>query len=586
MSGSSALPRQRESKSQIAWIEAAAAGGWRVNGLLFLLLAAFYLLTAVGNIGETDDVYAFAYRAENFSLDYISDPRLMLYHMAMRVLFLGGEAVGLDVSALTLMRVFSALCAAASLLMLLRIIVAGLKLSSATALLATSVLGISYGFWRYAAEAEVYIPAILLILVAFHGLMQSLARAGGPVSGLPVFAGWGALAGLAVLFYQPSVVPLFFAFPFLMLYRDRILHLGFYLAAGGAVVVIGYLLGFHAFWPDPLSLVTFEAFLSQRASEFIVPPFSLRTVVVSMIRSAFSLGHDLASVNWIFAFDPVVQLIKQAFSNNVITEEVFLAKRAGGLVYLPIFTLIALALLILRMVVAIWWPSFAWLMLRPFLVILVWTAINGAIIGRLNPAGLEAWIMVFPPLVMLFAGLVIEPCCRAGQSRLIATFAGVLFLHNAIGGMALVWDPANEYDRATGAWVIAEAKPEDLVIVNGNAGLGEAMRYLSPAKVALIGAFQEPRVSASLLGGDIADLPTRTRGRDFDGRLLRDAIEETWRSGGRLIFFDGFFRPPEGFKVEKWPEFSLAEEFRDRLERVYDAPGVGATYVMPPPDSP
>lgn len=566
--------------------EKLVSGGWRSQLGVFLLLLLFFLVTAAGNAGETDDVYAFAYRAENFGLDYISDPRLMLYHMAMRLLYLGGQGLGLDIPALTLMRVFSALCAAAALPLLARVIVTDLKLSGATALLTAGLLGISYGFWRYAAEAEVYIPAILLILAVFHGLSQSLAKLQGLFSGLPRFAAWGGLAGLAVLFYQPSVIPLFFAFPFLLLYRNRLIQLGCYLAVGGGTVVAGYLLGFLAYWPDPLSLASFQAFLSQRAGEFVVPPFTLKTVIVSMIRSAFSLSHDLASVNWIFAFDPVVKLIQQAFSSNVITEEVFLAKRAGLLVYLPFLTLAGLAVLTLRILWSLRLPPLAPLKQRPFIVILIWTAVNGAIIGRLNPAGLEAWIMVFPPLVMLFAVLVIEPCFRLGRERLITAFVGVLFLHNAVGGMALVWSPANEYDRVAGAWIIAEAKPEDLVIVNGNAGLGESLRYLSPARVALIGVFQEPRVSASLLTGDLGGLATRTRGRDFGDRPLSDAISETWRAGGRLIFLESFFQLPEGVKTENWPEFGLVEEFRQRLERVYEAPELGATYVMPLPEAP
>lgn len=584
---SSTSDSDRAGLSQFA--DALANGDWRGWLGAFLLLTVFFLLTAAGNAGETDDVYAFAYRAENFALDYISDPRLMLYHMAMRLLYLAGQATGLDIAALTLMRGFSALCAAASLLVLLRIFVADLKLSPETALLATVVLGISYGFWRYAAEAEVYIPAILLILLVFHGLSRGHEKAEGFLSGMAGFGALGALAGLAVLFYQPSVIPLFFAFPCLLLYRDRVLQLGCYLAVGGAFVIAGYLLGFMAYWPDPLSLSSFKAFLSQRAGEFVVPPFSPKTVIVSMIRSAFALSHDLASVNWIFAFDPVVKLIQQAFAHNVITEEVFLARRAGAVVYLPIVTLAGLAFLALRLLMAAGWPSLTMLRQRAFLVILIWTAINGAIIGRLNPAGLEAWIMVFPPLVMLFAFLLVEPCVRAGRGRLVTAFAGVLFLHNAVGGMALVWDSENEYDRVAGAWIIAEAQPEDLVIVNGNAGLGESLRYLSPAQVALIGVFQEPRVSASLLAGDLGALETRTKGRDFSDRLLRDLISDTWRRGGRLIFLESFFQLPDNIKTENWPEYGLVAEFRERLQKVHDAgvsdagePKLGATYVMPP----
>lgn len=585
MNKASSSPPGQEDHLLNRWTDRLVRGDWRLTALLFLVLVAFYLITAAGNISETDDVYAFAYRAENFPVDHLSDPRLMLYHVAMRLLFVGSGMVGLDVSALSLMRCVSALSAAAALILMLRIVRIDLRLSAATAVLTTAILAISYGFWRYAAEAEVYVPAIFLILLVFRGLLSARGAPGTAMnwSGLPAILGWGLLAGLTMLFYQPSAIPLFLAFPLLLLFRHSIVHLGFYVAVGGLVTVAGYLIGFQVYWPEPLAPETFSRFLAQRAGEFMVPPLSLRTVIVSMIRAAFALGHDLVSANWIFAFDPVIQLVQKAFSNNVITEEIYLAKKAGLLVYLPIATLAALAVISLRILVVIWRPSVAFLKERAYLVILLWAGINGAVIGRLNPAGVEAWIMVFPPLVMLFAALVIEPCLRRGRGGLVAAFAALVFLHNTLGGMALVYDPANEFDRAKGSWVIAEAKPEDLVIVVNNAGLGETLRYLSPARVALIGPFQATTVAQSLLQDDLNGLFTQTRGRDFDGLFLRDLIAETWRSGGRLILFDHFFQLPGPGGARESPALSPLGELKAEIPRVYDAPGIGATYALPAP---
>lgn len=565
------------------WAAIIAQGGGRTTGVLFLVLTAFYLLTAAGNISETDDVYAFAYRAENFPLDYLSDPRLMLYHISTRLLFLASGAAGWEVSALSLMRGASAVCAAASLLLLMRILVEDLKLSAQTAVAGAFVLGCSYGFWRYAAEAEVYIPAILLILLVFHGLYRIAEEPRSFLRGFLLAAGWGMLAGLTVLFYQPSVIPLFFAFPFLLLSRAGIVHLAVYGALGVAVVLTGYLLGFWAFWTEPLSVSAFEAFLSQRSGEFIVPTLTLKTLIVSIVRSAFALGHDLMSVNWIFAFDPVVALIQRAFSYNVIDEEVFLAKRAGVLVYIPLITMAALGVVALRILWVLRLPHLALFRQRPLAVILIWTLINGAIVGRLNPAGLEAWIMLFPPLVLMFSALVAEPCLRRGQGVWIGGFAALLFLHNAVGGMALVRDPDNEFARVAGAWAIAEAEPVDLVIITGDASLVESLRYLSQAQVAFVGAFQAPVVSARLLDGDLDSLVTRTKGRDFDGTPLRILIEDTWRAGGRLIFLESFFEIPKGLEREDWPEFELAFALRERLERVHEDPSTGATYLLAKP---
>jgi len=569
------------------WVSALTDGGFRVNLACFVALTVFFLASAAGNLGETDDVYAFAYRAENFPLDHLSDPRLMLFHIVMRLLYLGASAVGLDVSALLLMRGVSALCAAAALLLFLRIARCDLKLAPETAVLAAAVLGSCYGFWRYAAEAEVYIPAIFLILLVFRGLSSVMGdRAGeGRVASLAAAAAFGGLAGLTVLFYQPSVIPLFFAFPLLLLDGRRIIHPGCYLAAGGAVTLAGYIIGYLAYWPEPLGVGSLASFLSQRSGEFIVPPLSLRTVVVSVVRAVFALGHDIAAATWIFAFDSVATLIQRAFSYNVITEEIFLAKRAGVLAYLPIVTLLLLGLLAARVLVMLRLPALGVLRQRRVVVILVWTAINGAIVGRLNPAGVEAWIMLLPPLVLILAVIVIEPCLRKGGGRWLAGLAGVLFLHNVVGGMALVWSPDGEYDRVKGAWVIAEAEPRDLVLVAGNAGLAETLRYLSAAEVALVPVDQVPAVTESLLEGDVSRLHTRTRGRDFSNHFLRSLIRDSGEAGGRIILFNEFFEAPTGpgagLRPAQAPDGAAA--LQEKATKVHDAAGAGATYVLAAP---
>jgi len=567
------------------WAAALVRGDWRASLSCFVLLTAFYLATAAGNLSETDDVYAFAYRAEHFELGHLSDPRLMLYHIVMRLLFLASWAIGLNLSALSLMRGVSALCAAGTLLVVMRLVYTDLRCSTAPAVLAAALLASCYGFWRYAAEAEVYIPTILLILLVFRGLsaLYGGEHAARRVRGVLVAAGWGAFAGLAVLFYQPSLIPLFFSFPLLLAHPKRVAHLLCYLMTGGAVVGGGYLGGFLVFWPEPLSLTAFASFLSQRSGEFMVSPLSLWTVIVSLIRAAFALTHDIASANWIFAIDPVAGLVRRAFSYNVITEEIFLAKRAGLLAYLPILTLFLLVVVALRILISVWPLSIAPLRRRRMLVILAWIGINGVIIGRLNPAGVEAWILILPPLVLVFAVGVIEPCLRKGVGRLIGGFVLLLFLHNALGGMALVFDPAGEYDRVKGAWVIEQAQPRDLVLVAGNAGLVESLRYLSSAEVALISAADVPEVAESLLEEDMSHLTIRTKGRDFSNQFLRSLIREAGQSGGRLILFDEFFKRPEGGATGDWLEDARLRKLQVRAVEVHESHGAGATYVLPAP---
>ena len=352
------------------FVEAIARGEWRASLCVGGLLSLFYLLTAAANLAETDDVYEFAYRAEQVPASEVSDPRLMLYHMLMRGLYLVTSSLAPDVRALWVMRVFSAVCAAALLLLLLRVLLDAFKLPLAMAALTVMMLGVTYGFWRYAAEAEVYIPAMLLTLLVLQRLLGAQSMRDHMLA--------GALAGLAVLFYQPNVIPALMAFPLLFLRRGQFLWGLAYVVIAVVVTVMGYAVGFALYWPEPASIAAGKAFLAQRSSEFIVPPLSLKTVVVSLIRSGFAFGHDVVAATWLFGFEPAAALIQRAFSSNVIAEEIYAASRVGWFRFAPLLILpalvVLLAIALLRGTAAGWRCAVTSLWAQPLLSVLaLWT---------------------------------------------------------------------------------------------------------------------------------------------------------------------------------------------------------------------
>jgi|GEM_PF-4699587 len=554
-----------------------AAGDRRVGVGIFLLAVVFFAATAAGNLAETDDVYTFAYRAEAFPVTDIGDPRLMLYHMAMRVLYLGAQSVGVPVSALVVMRAASACCAALCLVLVFRIFVRGYGLRPTAALAGVAGLAFSYGFWRYAAEADVYIVALLLLAGVWSLLLDAADRRTGR---WPSVIPAATLAGLAVLVYQPNVLPLFGAFPLLFLDRRRLSWLIAYGGIAALIIAAGYLAGYLVSQEAPVTLRSMVKFLSQRSEEFVVLPLTFAVFVQSVLKSAFALGHDIVSANWLFGFAPAEEFIRKQFARNVVEEEVFTASHAGWLVFPPLVLLPgAAAVLVLTVLGA---RPLPWRRLgeRKVAVIVVWLVIVGAVIGRLNPAGAEPWIMVLLPLAVLFSVLVVEPCIAAGHGRRVGILVAVVLVHNAIGGMAVVHNPANEFDRAKGAWAIAEGRPGDLVIVTDNAGFGESLRYLGRADVAIIRALHMGPVARALLTGTWTR-DVRTFGRDFVGRPLPDLITETWRRGGRLVLFDDVFvDPPRSAPVTDLEDLN---RLRDVLQPVYRHPALGATLVLPKP---
>ena len=508
---------------------------WQQRVLLLGALAAFYALTAAGNLSEPDDAYAFAYRVERFALTHVSDPRLLGYHALGRGLWLASEALGLGVRGLEILRGIAVLSAPLCLWLVFRILTQRLAVAALPAFLASGFLAASYGFWRYAAEADVYVPAMMLCAGVLYFLLD-------PRGGLLRHAAIGAAAGLCVLFYQPNAIPLFLVFPLLVLRAGAGMAFT-YCAAGSVAAGAGYLLGYFAFWPAPLEWLSFKFFLAQRSEEFIVAPLSLKTIIVSMIRSACALGHDIVSANWVFGLPHAERLVQRAFGWHMIEEEVFLARQAGALIYAPLLILPVAAFAAWRVLWAAWPGVPGALLLATMPVLGLWAALTALIIGRLNPGGIEAWIVFLLPLTLVFALAVIVPACSRQGTRMVCLLLAMFAMHNAIGGMALVQSRQSDLNFLRGEWVIANAGPDDLVIVVGNSGLTESLRYRSRARVEMIHPFVAPILARALLDSHDTGPAILSTGRDFSGTDVHALARQVAASGGRVMVFNHFFMP-------------------------------------------
>lgn len=501
--------------------------------LILVALAAFYTLTAAGNLSETDDAYAFAYRVERFPLDLVTDPRLLGYHTLARLVWLTAQALGTGWSGLDILRGISVIGATGCLWLVTCILVRDLGVEPVAALLAGGLLAFFYGFWRYAAEADVYVAAMLCCAWVLHRLLQ-------PDIGWRRGAALGACAGAAVLFYQPNAIPLFLAFPFLLLKR------GFgpviaYCMTGGLVAAAGYITGFLAYWPAEPGREAFLAFMSQRSQEFMVPPLSPRIVAVSAIKSVFALGHDMFSSNWVFGLPHADLLVQRIFSGNVINEEVFTARQAGALVYVPLFILPLLAGTAWRVGRAAWPLTQAALCQPAMPVLWGWVALVGLVNGRLNPAGIEAWIVILLPLTLIIASVVIAPACARLGPRTCALLLALLAAHNTVGGMALVANGKTDLTRLHGLWVIAQSRPGDLVVTVDDVNLAEYLRYLGRADVLNVRGYFAKPLAHALLEPDVPIVPVMSNGRDFAGRDVAAAARRALGGGGRVIVFDSLF---------------------------------------------
>jgi hypothetical protein len=518
---------------------AAAARGPAVTLAVLLALALFYALTAAGNLSEADDAWAFAWRAEHIAIDQASDPRLIGYHVLARGLW---QASGLPLSGLLVLRGISLVGAVLGLWFVWLLLAHRLRQPREVALAGTVLLGASYGFWRYAAEGDVYVSAMALTAGVLWLLLAPRRERGA----VPAMVATGALAGAAVLHYQPNTIPLFLAFPLLVGWRHGRAAVAAYVVSGVVVVLAGYGLAFSVFWPEPFSGRAFATFLAQRTQEFIVEPFGLRTLVMSVLRSAVTLVHVAASANWAFALPAVEPLVQRIYPGHMLQEELFIARQAGWLAFVPLALLPALLWALWRLAVA---TRSAWRAEGPpwrqvlargawgWWALPLWAVVNALINGRLNAAGNEAWIVFLLPVLLIAVPALLAPAWRHGGRTALWVGVAALVLHNAVG-MAMVRDPAGDLIRQRSAWLVEQATERDVVIVVYDLPRADHLRLYSRANVVLLLPIDVPRLAEALKRGD-GPLPlTRSRGRDFIRTDAAVAVRRALTGGGRVLFFE------------------------------------------------
>ena len=468
---------------------------------VFLLLIAFYTALAPGNRIETDDGFWFASNIRTLPLVEQLNPRYLLYMPVNSLVYRALTSIGVPISSYTLMSLFSTISAALTILLLARLLHRSFGVSPKGSTISALLLAVTYGFWRYAFEAEAYSTAMLLIICGFS-LVDWSCKDDRRQRRRTAVA--GALSGATVLFYQANFIPLFLALPVLYLRRRHLHLLIVYLVVGGVTILGGYAFAYLAIKPPELSFLNFM--LSE------VPP----EVNASPLTALFAFGSNIFSANWIFGFDIAIRFIETSFQNQVLMEEVYAAKNAGFLRFVPLVTLPALLITMLSLFGVLRRGAFPRLS-RETLVVLIWLAIYTAVLYKGSPTAPEAWIMLLLPLAIIAARYIVEPCLRLGHARLLVAFTVLLMLHNLFGGIGIIYNRQGDYYAVKSQWLVENATAADILLTGSANPFRRYLEYFLPAHV--VNVFFQPEE-------------------------INSAVEQSRRDGVRLFALDDLFNPP------------------------------------------
>ena len=434
--------------------------------LLFVLSFLFYWETTryIENRSESDDAFVYATMVETDHHPWLYHPHHLIYGPVMKGGYSALQAIGFEGRAYEMLLFVSALSAAGSLFFFFMFCYRRYSLRPVSSLMATGLLGVSYGFWRYSAEAEISLPASFLVLAALY-------YATGPQPRRSAFLLATVFSVLAVLMHIMNAVPVFFAIPCFYLLRRRwkaaVLH--GVLSAGVVALVYGVVAASHPLYSGGGALR---------------PEINLG----SLVKGTVALGQCVVSGDFVMGLDSMRAFLLELFAARMLAEEIFLGMRLSR--FLVLFSMLTYLLFGLLGMVCVSRAAWVWKNMvkhrdrfqlpsgmATVVVAVIWFLGYAGLLLCIEPGNPELWVMGLIPLWLIFCGLVLLPLTVDNRLWLPFAMLLVLFIHNGAGGIGVLGDPEKDYQFQKAKWVLEHASSKDVVVTAADPVFERYLRY-------------------------------------------------------------------------------------------------------------
>lgn len=441
------------------------------TGFAFLAALAFLRLTVPANHTEAEDAYFYARMAESGQGAELFHRHHLLYLPLARGLYRIAQAFGYHGRAFPILVGLSAVAGAT----VIAILFGSLPKHGSAA--AWGLL-FSYGFWRYATTVEIYIPAAAPALAAF--VCACAAARKDPVTGL--FAMATLLSIAALLLHLVTAPVTLAAIPALYLcqkqWRRALLH--------GAMVGVG-VAAVYGLVSRMAGTVVYVDETIQRAT-----PMSWKASLLAIAAA----GHTIISGNFLFAWPSAT--LSSLSAGHMLHEEWFMGAHAPVISrwLTPWTASFAMGLMLWCLIKGVQnalrlWHTRALLNNASVAAAGVWLAGQVALALYFEASNPEMWILALPPLWWLvghaFGHSANGPTPEGSDSstRRAPLWAAVtaLLIHNAVGGMALVWSADGDYALSKTRLITDYARAGDWVLTADSHSTVTCLKYHTAAKV-------------------------------------------------------------------------------------------------------
>jgi hypothetical protein len=480
---------------------------------LICFAALFYFASSPVNRTEAEDAYDYAWRLENQSGLALLDAHHLFYLPLAKVVSKAVTPLVPQKDSLGVLCLISSVATAFMLFFFFRLLHLRMGFRSRDALLAAMVTGVSYGIWRYAAEAEIY---GLSGMFAVWLLSVSL-KADGKV-GSPVASAFIAVAGTCI--HIMNILPAF-AVGVVCLCQRRwkvsfvygMVFVSVLLAVFGLVMALGW---------DPLGTHGVSPF-AYKGSIFTLKSYP---------RALVGIGSGLLSSQFIFAFEFFSQMAAKWFPGMNVTEEVFF-----GQVFGPRLAVMGTVLIAACLISTLWlgfkslkgWRLSSDRSAATTLAVVsgIWFLLYAVIVFRYDPAAPEFWVQALPAVFLLLFSLLAIGGLFPSVRQALALFFFCTVLHNGLTGILPLKYAGADYNAVRAEPLLEQVDEGDLVLCSDNSVFYRYLRYNCPCEVVYLYTI-----------GNMDDL--RERMADVQGRVYA---------------FDDLGDPPSNIKLlypEQW----------------------------------
>ena len=509
----------------------------------FFLFLFLFFLTTPENHTEAEDAFEFAFKVEKGELKDLIHPNHLIYLLLMRGFYFLIRQIGLVERAYPLMVFLSSIFGSLTVTVFISLLQNRLRIPYRVSILGGTLLAVSYGFWRYSCEAEIYTLACLgIVILLYYAFNDRITYTNSVLS--------GSLAGLSYLFHSLSVIPAFITVPIFFLLNKKIRHLVVYLLVGFSIILPCYYIAYQIVEPGDISFLQFF-----RGAYGVKHNLSISEIIANIIKAVVVFGQTLVSGNFLFSYIPFQELMSNEFPYRMLGEEQFMGIKAAEFSkIIPPTTLTMLASLALVSSFVIKNEICKVLAKvskeKEAIAIAVWVLIYIVLIVPFEPDAPELWIVGLIPFWLLSTRFFLVPLYK--KQGIVLPFLLLIFMimHNYLGGFALINDKQGDYNYQKATWLVQNAGVKDFVLTAERASFTRYLKYYCKAPVIELQEFSNPKLAFLYKG--LENVPAKAYIDEFSN--LYRGLDNI---SGKVYATAEFFSPPKYLMYSR-PNFNEA----------------------------